>query len=210
MAGKALCGYSHSKAGGARVECAPGSNLCRGCLSGLYLDIRRAVVLYHELEAEATSVGGVGGGDGGRGVSGTKDRGLKYNRAALEVMDQIRLDLWMNVRGLIGGGDADLLRRALTTQGMGVFLSGRVRELGRSADAGAIRRTFRELVLRGEKVLAGPVRRRVGMGECPVEGCEGELVAVVSGPASTVECESCGTSLPPAKWGRFGKKHGYC
>lgn len=201
MAGKVLCGYSHSKAGGGGVECAPGSNLCRGCLSGLYLDIQRLAELYEELGREAVSVGG--GGDRGRGVSGTKDRGLKYNAAALEAMDQIWLDLWMNVRGFAGAerGSVSFMCRAL---------SGRVRELGKSADAGAIRRTFRELVMRAEKILAGPVRRRVGMGECPVEGCEGELVAVVAGPASTVECAVCGTSLPPAKWGKFGKAHGYC
>jgi hypothetical protein len=171
-------------------------------MNGLYMDILRLVELYHDLEDAAVSVSG-GGLGGGSVVSGTRDRGLKYNPLALGWMDQVRMDLWMNLR-LVGmnvsHGDAISV--------MCKLLSERVSALGKSKDAGAARSVFRELVVRGMHILQ-PVRRPAVVGECPGSECGGELVVVMDGANSTLGCDTCKLSIPPAKWAKFGVRHGY-
>lgn len=184
-----------------------GMLLCAGCMAGLARNVESMPLLYGEL---TRSIAGVSSGSGGAGpISGTRDYGVRVNYVLMDVVRQIEVDLrhhckWVvRERELVVLQDLDWDVRTMT-----VIVRRNLSWFAATEDAGHVRATFRELVGKAFGVLE-PRRRPMVLGGCTVDGCDGELSAVILDAGSHIVCSSaeCGLLIETAQWGGFLKRY---
>lgn len=179
-----------------------GLRLCEGCRVGMRKNLEVLPELWRELNAGITV--GISGNLGRSDpiVSGTRERGLTYDPAALNCAQQMSKDLDYFASEIFG------MRNLALPSACAVLL----RESDRTAGhvlASNVAEVLRSLVGQAYGIL-DPAGRPKEIGPCAAlapEGglCTGTLVMRGEGVRARLSCQVCGVDIPPRKWKRYGK-----
>lgn len=191
-----LCAAPHCRARGQHTTDCPGGD-CRGCqprpaadglrlcrphADGLGRDARQAAELYDEL---ALALAGASSSIGR--VSGSPDRSRIPNPAAMEARSHIRAILASWCRLIAEERGVEPPRNEVAD--MSEYVARHAHWLAAHPAAGDASDELRELAVRAHRIAYPDGTRRVEVGPCLYDGCEGTIRAVLRASDSLLPSE---------------------